>query len=217
LATRLRSVGHPHGLPARHIIPSIISHGVCRQRTQRFTGDRQHRWHGQRRGPPPTGRGAPTVAEIANALGLSIRTLQRRLALAGRRFGTVLDEVRRACAEELLTDGGWDLREIACRLGYFDRSAFTRAAIRCFGAPRAGCVEPQLLGSLNYVGTVGRTPDPVISRPLWLRKSSDWRAMSSKRRLLSSFRSYRRRGYWRLPAMSSSSPLRLRTCDNWRS
>jgi AraC-like DNA-binding protein len=79
--------------------------------------------------------GPPTVAEIADALGLSTRTLQRRLALAGRSFGTVLDEARRTCAEVLLADGGGDFREIAYKLGDSDRSAFTRAAIRWFGAP----------------------------------------------------------------------------------
>jgi AraC-like DNA-binding protein len=79
--------------------------------------------------------GPPTVAEIAKALGLSTRTLQRRLAIAGRSFGAVLDEVRRARAEVLLADGGRDFREIAHKLGFSDRSAFTRAAIRWFGAP----------------------------------------------------------------------------------
>jgi AraC-like DNA-binding protein len=75
------------------------------------------------------------VAEIANALGLSTRTLQRRLAIAGKSFGVVLDEVRRACAEVLLADREQDLAEIAYKLGYSEHSAFTRAAIRWFDAP----------------------------------------------------------------------------------
>lgn len=78
------------------------------------------------------------MAEIANALGLSTRTLQRRLAIAGRSFEAVLDEVRRARAEALLADGGRDLAEIAYKLGYSERSAFTRAAIRWFGVPPSG-------------------------------------------------------------------------------
>jgi len=77
----------------------------------------------------------PMVAEIANALGLSTRTLQRRLAIAGKSFGVVLDEVRRACAEVLLADREQDLAEIAYKLGYSEHSAFTRAAIRWFDAP----------------------------------------------------------------------------------
>ncbi|MGP0094178.1 MAG: helix-turn-helix domain-containing protein [Xanthobacteraceae bacterium] len=79
--------------------------------------------------------GPPTLAGIAGALGLSTRTLQRRLAIAGRSFEAVLDEVRRARAKALLADGGRDLAEIAYKLGYSDRSAFTRAAIRWFGVP----------------------------------------------------------------------------------
>ena len=74
------------------------------------------------------------MAEIADALGLSTRTLQRRLALAGRSFGTVLDEVRRACAEASLADSGGDFREIAYKLGDPDRSAFTRGCNPLFGA-----------------------------------------------------------------------------------
>jgi AraC-like DNA-binding protein len=79
--------------------------------------------------------GPPTVAEIARALGLSTRTLQRRLAVVDRNFRAVLDEVRCARAKELLADGSWDFAEIAVELGYSELSAFTRAAIRWFGAP----------------------------------------------------------------------------------
>jgi len=82
--------------------------------------------------------GPPTVAEIASALGLSMRTLQRRLAIAGRSFEVVLDEVRRARAEALMADAGRDLAQIAYELGYSDRSTFTRAAIRWFGVPPSG-------------------------------------------------------------------------------
>ena len=78
------------------------------------------------------------MAEIASALSLSTRTLQRRLTIAGRSFEAVLDEVRRARAEALLADGGRDLAEIAYELGYSERSAFTRAAIRWFGVPPSG-------------------------------------------------------------------------------
>jgi len=77
----------------------------------------------------------PTVAEIANALGLSTRTLQRRLTSAGKGFAAVLDDVRRARAEALLAAGELDLAEIAFELGYSEHSAFTRAANRWFDAP----------------------------------------------------------------------------------
>jgi AraC-like DNA-binding protein len=74
----------------------------------------------------------PAVGEIARALGLSTRTLQRRLTVAGRDFAAVLDDVRRARAEALLADGRQNLAEIAYKLGYSEPSAFTRASIRWF-------------------------------------------------------------------------------------
>lgn len=77
----------------------------------------------------------PTVAEIAKALGLSTRTLQRRLTTAGKGFAAVLDDVRRTRAQALLADAKLDLAEVAFELGYSDRSAFTRAAMRWFGLP----------------------------------------------------------------------------------
>jgi AraC-like DNA-binding protein len=62
-------------------------------------------------------------------------TLQRRLTGAGRDFGSVLDAVRRARATALMADVSLNLAEIAYKIGYSEHSAFTRAAIRWFGAP----------------------------------------------------------------------------------
>jgi len=77
----------------------------------------------------------PTLAEIAKTLGLSTRTLQRRLAVADTTFATALDDIRRGRAKALLADGGQDLAAIAHELGYSQPSAFTRAAVRWFHAP----------------------------------------------------------------------------------
>jgi AraC-like DNA-binding protein len=77
----------------------------------------------------------PTVAEIANTLGLSTRTLQRRLTIADRSFGAVLDEVRRTSAKAMLADGELSLAAIAHKLGYSEHSAFTRATVRWFRSP----------------------------------------------------------------------------------
>ena len=68
--------------------------------------------------------GPPTVVEIASAIGLSTRTLQRRLAIARRSFEAVLDEVRRARAEELLADDGWDFAKIAYSARLFRAQRF---------------------------------------------------------------------------------------------
>jgi AraC-like DNA-binding protein len=74
---------------------------------------------------------------IARELGLSIRTLKRRLADEGVSYTSLLEERRRLLAVELLsTDRG--VGEIAERLGYSDATSFTRAFRRWTGkSPRA--------------------------------------------------------------------------------
>ncbi|MFY0572856.1 helix-turn-helix domain-containing protein [Archangium lansingense] len=69
----------------------------------------------------------PTIGEVAPALGLSVRSLQRRLALSGTSFVEVLDEVRRNRAEQLLDEGLLTLGEIAARVGFAEQASFTRA------------------------------------------------------------------------------------------
>lgn len=69
----------------------------------------------------------PTIGEVAPALGLSVRSLQRKLALSRTSFVEVLDEVRRDRAERLLDDGVLTLGEIAACVGFAEQASFTRA------------------------------------------------------------------------------------------
>ena len=64
---------------------------------------------------------------IAAELGLSPRTLQRKLAEAGASFQQVLDSARYALARDYLRQGSLSLLEIASLLGYQEQSAFTHA------------------------------------------------------------------------------------------
>jgi AraC-like DNA-binding protein len=64
---------------------------------------------------------------IAAELGLSPRTLQRKLADAGASFQQVLDAARYALARDYLRQGSLSLLEIAFLLGYQEQSAFTHA------------------------------------------------------------------------------------------
>ncbi|TQK71064.1 AraC family transcriptional regulator [Nocardioides sp. SLBN-35] len=75
--------------------------------------------------------GAP-MADVASALGLSERSLRRRLAAAGTSYRTVLDDVRAAAAEDLLADGLL-LDEVARRLGYAEASSLVVAHRRWTG------------------------------------------------------------------------------------
>jgi AraC-like DNA-binding protein len=55
------------------------------------------------------------------------KTLRRRLAKEGVIFSDLLEEVRRAIAEELLVNTELSHEEISVRLGYSETSAFSRA------------------------------------------------------------------------------------------
>lgn len=82
-------------------------------------------------------RGAP-MAEVAAGLGLSERSLRRRLAAAGTSYRAVLDDVRSGIAEQLLAEGLL-LDDIALRLGYAEASSLVVAHRRWTGrTPRQG-------------------------------------------------------------------------------
>ncbi len=67
------------------------------------------------------------LAGIAAELGLSPRTLQRKLADSGASFQQVLDGARYALAQDYLRQRGLSLADIAFLLGYQEQSAFTHA------------------------------------------------------------------------------------------
>ena len=95
--------------------------------------DLEHAIRARLRGLLPEGRAeAPT---LARALGLSERTLRRRLRDSGRSFQQIVEDVREAEAERLLSGPEVALAEVALRLGFSDQSAFTRAFRRWKGVP----------------------------------------------------------------------------------
>ena len=71
--------------------------------------------------------------DVALALNLSPRTLQRKLADAGTNFQAVHDTARQALAEELLRDSRLNLTDVAYMLGYREQSSFNRACRDWFG------------------------------------------------------------------------------------
>lgn len=75
---------------------------------------------------------AASVEQVAVALSMSVRTLQRRLTEAGLSFRDLLDDARRAVALRELAETDHSLAEIAHRLGFNDVSAFSRAVRRWF-------------------------------------------------------------------------------------
>ena len=79
----------------------------------------------------PHGKGQ--AGEIAPRLGLSQRTLSRRLSSEGHTFSQVLEKLRSDLAERYLTDRGLSISQIAWLLGYQEVSAFTHAFRRWTG------------------------------------------------------------------------------------
>lgn len=73
------------------------------------------------------GNEACSLAEVADALHRSVRTLSRRLALEGTKFQTVKDEVRRDLAVKKLTSEEIPLIALAQLLGFEDLPSFNRA------------------------------------------------------------------------------------------
>ncbi len=74
---------------------------------------------------------------LARALGMSRRTLARRLADEGASFRSVREEALKAAAERLIADAR-SREEIAERLGFSDPTSFSRACRRWFGASMRG-------------------------------------------------------------------------------
>ena len=84
---------------------------------------------------------------VAAKLGMSAKTLARRLAIEGSSFADILSTVRSALAHRYLADYGLQISEIAWLLGYSEIGAFTRAFQRWTGTnPRAARAKHQRSG-----------------------------------------------------------------------
>ena len=79
--------------------------------------------------------GGPDASSIASRLGMSLRTLSRRLAAEGTSYRDLMDDVRRNLALEQVGNSSLDLAEIASRLGFSHGAAFHRAFRRWTGQP----------------------------------------------------------------------------------
>lgn len=118
------------GMPVPNADPSLYP--VLRQHAERLLNERSARGTGVAaqvrsaviRALPQGGARLPAVAA---QLGLSPRTLQRKLAEAGCSFQEVLDRVRYELAQAWLRQRDLNLVDIAFLLGYREQSAFTHA------------------------------------------------------------------------------------------
>jgi AraC-like DNA-binding protein len=78
-------------------------------------------------------RGEAEMGLIARELGMSSRTLQRRLSNLGSSYHQILDAVRRDTAERCIADSKLSIAEVAYLIGYSEPAAFHRAFRRWNG------------------------------------------------------------------------------------
>ena len=76
---------------------------------------------------------APSINEIAAAMCMTRRSLQRALAREGVQFKELLDKTRRQLAHVYLRHTAHSLKKIAYLLGFREASSFHRACMRWFG------------------------------------------------------------------------------------
>lgn len=82
--------------------------------------------------------GRPSMAETATALGLSERTLTRRLLEEGTSFRAIVSDAQLKLAQAFLSDPHLSLAETAHLCGFSDQSSFTQAYRRWTGrTPKA--------------------------------------------------------------------------------
>ena len=82
--------------------------------------------------------GIPKLSTVAKSLGMSARTMQRKLSEDDAVFQDLVDQARRELAERLLRTTSYPLVEIAFLTGFAEQSGFTRAFKRWAGeTPRS--------------------------------------------------------------------------------
>ncbi|WP_158245729.1 MULTISPECIES: AraC family transcriptional regulator [unclassified Pseudomonas] len=67
------------------------------------------------------------LVQIADSLGVSERTLQRRMAELDLKFGAMVEDARRALALDYVGKSDYRLTDVALMLGYTEASSFSRA------------------------------------------------------------------------------------------
>ncbi len=101
----------------------------------------------------------PRRDEVAAALALSDRTLQRRLQAEGTSFQQLLDDTRRELAQHYLRRPRTSLQRVAEMLGFEDQSNLFRACKRWFGES-PGRYRARLVGAPR-----GATARPTAGAP----------------------------------------------------
>ncbi|WP_424360081.1 AraC family transcriptional regulator ligand-binding domain-containing protein [Methylocystis parvus] len=101
--------------------------------------------------------GLPTMDFVGARLGLSPRSLQRRLAEAGARFEVIRRRVLLERAVALLADPRRPITQVAFELGYSDPAHFSRAFLGMTG------LSPRIWRKNRSVGGAGPRPAMLVT------------------------------------------------------
>ena len=105
------------------------------------------------------------VSEIARRLGVSQRSLARRLSSEGLTFSDVLDSLRTDLAERYLSEENLSISQIAWLLGYQEVSALTHAFKHFETAPHLEAPDSRRCLNL-YKGAVGQKTGLLLQHKL---------------------------------------------------
>ena len=87
--------------------------------------------------------GIPSIGQIAAHMGMSSRTLSRRLTDKGITFRDLVKSTQEEMAKELLRGSTYSINEIAFQTGFSEQSAFSRAFKRWTGEAPLSFRNPQ--------------------------------------------------------------------------
>lgn len=96
------------------------------------------------------------LESVAEALGMSPRTLQWRLEQLGTSFERIVNDTRAGLARHLLRDTNLPLKVVAQELGFSDASSFSRASRRWFKMPPRAYRQMYRVGGTASHAEVGR-------------------------------------------------------------
>ena len=82
---------------------------------------------------------------VAKAVGLSTRTLSRRLADEGTTYDEVVDQLRRSLAVQYIKEPSMSVSQIAWLLGYEGSTSFNHAFSRWTGRSPSAARDQKLL------------------------------------------------------------------------
>ncbi|MEL6190734.1 MAG: AraC family transcriptional regulator ligand-binding domain-containing protein [Bacteroidota bacterium] len=87
--------------------------------------------------------GIPSIVQIAEHMGMSSRTLKRRLTQNGITFRDLIRQTQEQLSKELLQNTSFSIGEIAFQTGFSEQSAFSRAFKRWTGRSPLDFRNPQ--------------------------------------------------------------------------